>query len=203
MRCRVNCYSSRWHCLSAGCGASGVVINGEAHDSDSGVSVSIRKFSVVVEESGPCLFDVKKKESKMPKGSGDFSIGSSVWPGTSKLLEEMGELQIELGRLQQTLGKLIATHGDPNHWSGDLRQKLVEELGDVLAAIEFFRTENMDAEKNEITERRLKKLALFRKWHEENNPRCSRCGCQVVDDAGTTAGPGAGFFVCLKCLGLE
>jgi hypothetical protein len=27
------------------------------------------------------------------KSGGDFSIGNAVWPGTSKLLEEMGELQ--------------------------------------------------------------------------------------------------------------
>jgi len=38
-------------------------------------------------------------------GSGDFSIGSAVWPGVSKVIEEMGELQ-------QVLGKLIAVAGD-------------------------------------------------------------------------------------------
>jgi NTP pyrophosphatase (non-canonical NTP hydrolase) len=94
-------------------------------------------------------------------GSGDFSIGSNVWPGTSKLMEEMGELQ-------QVLGKLIAVHGRTEHWSGDLRSKLIEELGDVLAAIEFFNTANMTHEERQyIHNRATEKLALFRRWHAE------------------------------------
>jgi len=111
------------------------------------------------------------------KGSGDFSIGSQVWPGTSKLIEEMGELN-------QVLGKLIATAGDTEHWSGDLRQKFVEEIGDVLAAIVFFFERNMTVEERVAIDRRYRsKLALFEKWHTEqptNDPiykdRCVRCG---------------------------
>ena len=74
-----------------------------------------------------------------PGSVGDFAIGSRVWPGTSKLVEEMGELQ-------QVLGKLIATGGDTDHWSGDLRRMLVEELGDVSAAVRFFAVENLTLE---------------------------------------------------------
>jgi hypothetical protein len=92
-------------------------------------------------------------------GSGDFSIGSSVWPGTSKLLEEMGELQ-------QVLGKLIAVHGNPRHWDSNLRVRLVEEIGDLCAALVFFKTENLTlTETTQISERVEKKLALFRQWH--------------------------------------
>ena len=137
------------------------------------------------------------------KGSGDFSIGSSVWPGTSKLIEEMGELH-------QVLGKLIATAGDTEHWSGDLRQKLVEEIGDVRAAIRFFEEQNMTGTELVLIEKRsrVEKLALFRKWHRESggpmepsdNPHCSKCGCPVVAELGDGQGPG--FFVCEKCLGL-
>jgi hypothetical protein len=95
------------------------------------------------------------------KGSGDFSIGSQVWPGTSKLIEEMGELN-------QVLGKLIATAGDTEHWSGDLRPKLVEEIGDVLAAVTFFLGMNLNAyERIEIEARFAVKIALFEKWHTE------------------------------------
>lgn len=94
------------------------------------------------------------------KGSGDFSIGSKVWPGTSKLIEEMGELQ-------QVLGKLIASHGDPAHWSGDLREKLVEEIADTMGALAFFVEKNMNDEMKIVENRTLSKLALFRKWHEE------------------------------------
>ena len=94
-------------------------------------------------------------------GSGDFSIGSAVWPGTSKLIEEQGELI-------QVLGKLMATGGDTKHWSGDLRQMLIEELGDLCAAIVFFKTENLTlVETQQIAERVEKKLALFRQWHKD------------------------------------
>ena len=97
------------------------------------------------------------------KGSGDFSIGSKVWPGTSKLIEEMGELQ-------QVLGKLIASHGDPAHWSGDLRAKLVEEIADVRAAMSFFCELNVSRETFRDIDRRTKeKWELFLKWHNEQS----------------------------------
>ena len=103
------------------------------------------------------------------KGSGDFSIGSKVWSGTSKLIEEIGEVQEVFGKLQQTLGKLLQVSGDAeNHWSGNLREKLVEEIGDVLAATTFFRKKNMTINEGiRIDERYGLKLALFEKWHAE------------------------------------
>ena len=92
-------------------------------------------------------------------GSGDFSIGSTVWPGTSKVIEEMGELG-------QVLGKLIATGGDTKHWDGDLRKRLIEEIGDVTAAIIFFQQKNFSAvEAMEVGVRIQKKLDLFNEWH--------------------------------------
>jgi hypothetical protein len=95
-------------------------------------------------------------------GSGDFSLGSEVWPGTSKLLEEMGELQ-------QVLGKLIAVAGSTEHWDGDLKPRLVEELADVAAAMKFFIHENLEEEERLVMiVRAEEKLALFRKWHEEH-----------------------------------
>jgi NTP pyrophosphatase (non-canonical NTP hydrolase) len=95
-------------------------------------------------------------------GSGDFSIGSKVWPGTSKLLEEMGELQ-------QVLGKLIAVAGSTEHWDGDLKPKLIEELGDVSGALAFFMEKNLtDEESGAMLDRGKKKLELFREWHAEN-----------------------------------
>lgn len=94
-------------------------------------------------------------------GFGDFSIGSDVWPGASKLLEEMGELT-------QVLGKLIATHGRTDHWSGDLRAMLVDEMADVLAAISFFRSHNLTAdEMMQMSERCAAKRELFEGWHRD------------------------------------
>jgi NTP pyrophosphatase (non-canonical NTP hydrolase) len=94
--------------------------------------------------------------------AGPYSIGSPYWPGTSKLIEEIGELG-------QVLGKLIAVNGDAeHHWSGNLRLKLVDELADVVAAAQFFTAENMTAEEVRfIAERVEHKLATFRKWHAE------------------------------------
>ena len=60
-----------------------------------------------------------------------YAFGGTVWPGLAKLTEEAGEVQ-------QVLAKLIQTGGDPNHWSGDMIAKLVEELPDLAAALEVF-----------------------------------------------------------------
>src|SRR5580692_6487701 len=113
-----------------------------------------------------------------PNGSGDFSIGSKVWPGTSKVIEEMGELQ-------QVLGKLMATAGDTQHWDGDLRKRLVEEIGDVTAALLFFQEENLEDVALDIIDRVQKKLVLFRQWHAHPTkpiatPKCATCGTEMV-----------------------
>lgn len=89
---------------------------------------------------------------------GSFSIGSEVWPGVSKLIEEMGELT-------QVLGKLIATHGAAEHWDGtDLGDRLYDEVGDVLAAVAFFGSANR-LDQGRIKERVDRKLEAFADWH--------------------------------------
>lgn len=91
-----------------------------------------------------------------------FAIGADDWPGASKVLEESGEVI-------QVLGKLMATYGDPGHWSGDLRAKLIEELGDLRAALDFF-VEHADVPADEIEARRALKYATFVGWHRESQP---------------------------------
>lgn len=89
-----------------------------------------------------------------------FAIGSDLWPGLSKLIEECGEVI-------QVAGKLIATHGEAAHWDGsDLRQRLHDELADLDAAIRFVVRYNGldDAPYNDRT---LSKGDLFVEWHEE------------------------------------
>jgi len=94
------------------------------------------------------------------KPAGDFSIGSNVWPGVSKIIEESGELN-------QVLGKLIATNGDTEHWDGsDLRGRMIEELGDVMAAIEFLVKVNK-LDRGSVIERASGKLRLFEYWHDQ------------------------------------
>lgn len=99
------------------------------------------------------------------RGSGDFAIGSKLWPGAGKLLEEMGEVA-------QVLGKLIAVAGDATrYWSGDLRAKLIEELGDLSAAVRFFATQNFSVDElRAIQKRSDEKLQLFGQWHGEKKP---------------------------------
>ncbi len=98
--------------------------------------------------------------SRQPLNSGDFSIGSKVWPGMSKLIEEMGELG-------QVLGKIMGTGGEAKHWDGsNLRERVVEELADVYAAVLFFVTQNLTHEERVVWSNRVgAKLVLFNKWH--------------------------------------
>lgn len=92
--------------------------------------------------------------------AGPYSIGSTHWPGLSKLVEELGEAL-------QVVGKLLGTGGASAHWDGsDLRARLVEELGDQMAAALFVITENRLGSVA-VAERQSNKLELFRKWHRE------------------------------------
>lgn len=93
---------------------------------------------------------------------GDYSIGSGKWPGTSKLIEEMGELA-------QVLGKLLGNNGEAEHWDGsNLRDRLVEELADVEAALMFFRGENMTFDESvSVRHRANAKLKQFLEWQRK------------------------------------
>lgn len=89
-----------------------------------------------------------------------FSIGSDVWPGLSKVIEEAGELQ-------QVAGKLIGSGGDLRHWDGtDLKERLLEELSDTLAACEFFIQKN-NFSRRAISIRTESKLKKYERWHTE------------------------------------
>lgn len=89
-----------------------------------------------------------------------YAIGSDVWPGLSKLNEEAGEVL-------QVVGKIQGNSGNVWHWDGsNLRVRLVEEVGDVLAACAFVMALNLTPEEQlAIEARRLVKLALFHQWH--------------------------------------
>src|SRR6266576_699201 len=88
-----------------------------------------------------------------------FAIGSPEWPRLSKLAEEAGETL-------QVIGKLMGTGGETNHWDGtDLRLRLIEELADLQAAIDFVIEVCPRMDSYAIEERRVRKLALFKAWH--------------------------------------
>ena len=90
-----------------------------------------------------------------------YCIGSDDWNGLSKLIEELGELQ-------QVCGKIIGSEGNIDHWSGDLREKFVEEIGDVYASLNYFTTKNFSSEdRNHIIIRMRMKEATFQEWNKE------------------------------------
>jgi len=86
-----------------------------------------------------------------------LAIGSDVWPGAAKLMEELGELQ-------QVFGKLIA-YPDVLHPDGsDLAARLAEEIADVMAATSFFLDHNDLPEG--IESRTRAKVGRFNGWHD-------------------------------------
>jgi len=108
-----------------------------------------------VQDYGKSLFALA--ESKLTVGS-NFAIGSKVYPGLGKLVEEAGEVL-------QVIGKLMGTYGAEQHWDGtNLRTRLEEELADLMAANLFVTEVN----KLSVSDRLIKKLDLFRKWHKES-----------------------------------
>ncbi len=92
----------------------------------------------------------------------DFAFGGVVWPGLAKLQEESGEVN-------QVLAKLIQTGGDPAHWSGDMVEKLVEELPDLLAALKVFIELNpvLHSRSEDMLTRFWVKVERFRAWHHD------------------------------------
>lgn len=94
----------------------------------------------------------------MPSNVGAYGIGSDHFPGMSKLLEEMGELQ-------QVLGKIMGSNG-LDHWDGDLEGVLLDEISDVMAAIGFFVVQN-GLQRGYLMARAEEKKKLFTLWHEE------------------------------------
>lgn len=89
---------------------------------------------------------------------GPYSIGSDHWPGLSKLVEELGELQ-------QVLGKIVGANGAVVHFDGsNLRDRLRDEAGDVHAALVFFLAAN-GFDREEFLKRSSLKHATFTNWH--------------------------------------
>ena len=96
-----------------------------------------------------------------------MAIGSDVWPGLSKLSEECGELI-------QVIGKIAAYPDSPHPDGSDLRQRLMEEMADVAAAIEFVQITNWEAfNPTAFTDRRRLKLGRFLRWHKDEQGRAA------------------------------
>jgi hypothetical protein len=95
--------------------------------------------------------------------------------GLAKLSEESGELQLALGKIQQTIGKLLQypelqlppTLGAALHPDGtNLRECLQNEMGDVMAALDFVKVK-LDLDERAIIDRWQLKMRLFNRWDSE------------------------------------
>ena len=95
------------------------------------------------------------------QSDGSFSLGHNAWPGLGKCIEESGELN-------QVFGKIIANKGATSYWGAlDLREKLVEELADDLAAKFVFIDLNMTPEECGLIELRMfEKMNQFQAWYD-------------------------------------
>ena len=94
---------------------------------------------------------------------GDYSIGSPVLPGLSKLIEECGEVV-------QVCGKFIGSGGKEDHWDGtNLRLRLEKELADLLAAIDFVIEQNGLDRNGVITPIYENKRSMFDRWHRSQS----------------------------------
>lgn len=82
--------------------------------------------------------------------------------GLTKLIEECGELSQIASKKQAFMN--TDTHPDGK---GSMKKRLEEEMADVIAACVLV-AENFGLNQDFLEQRALKKLALFRSWH--NNP---------------------------------
>lgn len=92
-----------------------------------------------------------------------YGIGSKIWPGLSKLVEEAGEM------LQQA-GRIMALGGErDDHWDGkNVRGCMLEEVSDLLAATEWFIEHNfVGLNRVAIRERADEKKKQYDAWHRE------------------------------------
>jgi hypothetical protein len=95
-----------------------------------------------------------------------YSFGTDLHPGFAKIVEEGGELF-------EVIGKIMMIDGRFDHWVGDLRKALHDELSDVSAAIDFYVAQPVNfsqEERGAFFERKMGKLAKFEDWHENPQP---------------------------------
>jgi len=89
--------------------------------------------------------------------------------GLSKLVEELGECAQVAGKLLQypAYQENLRTGKPTWHPDGsDLRERMTEEMGDVLAAIHYVAV-HLKIDANAIHERAQQKVTLFEKWFTE------------------------------------
>lgn len=103
---------------------------------------------------------------KNAKRNRPFSIYSPVWTGLAKMIEEAGEV------IQA--GCKIMSAGGNRDWNGDdLVARLQDELGDLMATMDFLIESNVELDQTAIRDRRTYKIAKFREhgWPNTDKSR--------------------------------
>ncbi len=86
-------------------------------------------------------------------------------PGLNKLVEEMGEVLQLCGKIGAYPG------GDHPDGAGQLYDRIASELGDLMAAIDFFAGHNLTRPQLDRMRARAEiKSARFNAWHQD--PEC-------------------------------
>ena len=113
----------------------------------------------------------------------NFNIESARWAGATKILEEASELST-------VIAKLIAMNGEPTYFDGtNLEQRLIEEIGDLRAALSFFLVHQSADFNTRVDRRHLKKSLTFADWRQEcrkqsekavsvEEPQCFKAGVE-------------------------
>jgi NTP pyrophosphatase (non-canonical NTP hydrolase) len=86
----------------------------------------------------------------------DYGIAGDRWQGMAKVMEEAGELIQVMAKIQGRGGHLDET---------PLMDKLIEEMGDLYAALSFFEAQNFTKRQSQAVDfRAIQKANKFADW---------------------------------------
>jgi NTP pyrophosphatase (non-canonical NTP hydrolase) len=94
-----------------------------------------------------------------------FQFSDPYWPGLAKLMEECGEVV-------QVIGKIVGTGGTMEFRDGQhiSRDRLVEEMADLRAALDFVADRALSVyEREAMRQRRNAKRELFELWRRQES----------------------------------
>ena len=91
-----------------------------------------------------------------------YAVASTVLPGLAKMAQESAELTHVIMRIMEV--------GGMDHWRGNQRQNLLDEMADVLAAIKYFGHRNLTyGERLNLEANSLTKFTKTLEWERTHN----------------------------------
>ncbi len=98
-------------------------------------------------------------QSSIDPQTAPYQLKCPDWPGMAKVIEESGELGQVFGKIQSAGGATVYPWGNV-----DLKDKTVEEVADLLAALTFMVKKSPHINEAAVSERMAKKFKLFEAW---------------------------------------